>query len=104
MSSTCSVYGAVCEPAFVPFPVLNKLHAAKSSATKIASGFMRRVLTYIVASIDSSACSVTQKLYRAKIVPPGTIFATKIVPPGTILVAKSVPALPNVHRVVRMDR
>ena len=46
---------------------------------------------------------VTQKLYRAKIVPPGTIFATKIVPGGTILVAKSVPALPKVHRIVRKD-
>ena len=42
--------------------------------------------------------SVTQKLYRAKIVPAGTIFATKIVPGGTILVAKSVPALPKVYR------
>ena len=44
--------------------------------------------------------TVTQKLYRAKIVLGGTIFATKIVPPGTILVAKSVPALPKVYRVV----
>ena len=34
---------------------------------------------------------VTQKLYRAKIVPPGTIFATKIVPPGTIFATKIVP-------------
>ena len=64
MSSTCTVYGAFCEPAFVPFPVLNKLHAAKSSATKIASGFMRRVLTYIVASIDSSACSSYDFSYK----------------------------------------
>ena len=47
---------------------------------------------------------VTQKLYRAKIVPAGTIFATKIVPPGTVLVAKSVPALPKVYWVVRKDR
>ena len=37
--------------------------------------------------------SVTQKLYRAKIVLGGTIFATKIVPLGTILVAKSVTGL-----------
>ena len=36
-------------------------------------------------------CPVTQKLYQAKIVPPGTIFAINIVPGGTILVAKSVP-------------
>ena len=48
--------------------------------------------------------TVTQKLYRAKIVLGGTIFATKIVPPGTILVAKSVPALPKVYRVVRKGR
>ena len=47
---------------------------------------------------------VTQKLYRAKIVPGDTNFATKIVQPGTILVAKSVPALPKVYQVVRKGR
>ena len=51
-----------------------------------------------------NVCTVTQKLYRAKIVPACTLFATKIVPPGTILVAKSVPALPKVYRVVRKYR
>ena len=35
--------------------------------------------------------AVTQKLYRAKIVPPSKIFATNIVLGGAILVAKSVP-------------
>ena len=66
---------------------------------------MARLLSYQIDSgPGEDRVHVTQKLYRAKIVPAGTIFATKIVPPGTILVAESVPALPKVYWVVRKDR
>ena len=61
-------------------------------------------LNFLTCTDHADMRSVTQKLYRAKIVPAGTLFATKIVPPGTILVAKSVPALPKVYRVVRKYR
>ena len=56
------------------------------------------------SSLAGPVRPVTQKLYRAKIVLGGTIFAAKIVLPGTILVAKSVLALPKVYRVVRKGR